>query len=283
MTRSIPVIHTFKPWLAVNEVKSNKHGLNYIIEADAQALVPLKNLQIFFLLSAPVTLLVMMMIAVVTLLLAAARYLYFYERRTLLLAENRSRRVQPRVQIQIDCKNLRLPLYLPAFNSLRRVDEEEMEGSSRSRSTEEDTVSRPIVSTYGIYEKIPKRWKRHHHLSYHPSWGQHLRYMNKMATVETLLKQKHRHHWWQYWHKQLRAWCVLSPLHRCTACMRFHPCKQCQEYQGNTVNMRKNILDACGDAVGFWTIGYAFAYGGADSSKITPRRCPRRHSRGAGR
>jgi len=33
--------------------------------------------------------------------------------------------------------------------------------------------------------------------------------------------------------------------------------------------MLKNILDACGGAVGFWTIGYAFAYGGADSSKIT--------------
>ncbi len=33
--------------------------------------------------------------------------------------------------------------------------------------------------------------------------------------------------------------------------------------------MCKNILDACGGAVGFWTIGYAFAYGGADSSKIT--------------
>ncbi len=30
--------------------------------------------------------------------------------------------------------------------------------------------------------------------------------------------------------------------------------------------MLKNILDACGGAVGFWTIGYAFAYGGADSS-----------------
>mmetsp|Transcript_11975 Transcript_11975/g.17714 ORF Transcript_11975/g.17714 Transcript_11975/m.17714 type:complete len:220 (+) Transcript_11975:93-752(+) len=33
--------------------------------------------------------------------------------------------------------------------------------------------------------------------------------------------------------------------------------------------MLKNILDACGGAVGFWTIGYAFAYGGADSSKLT--------------
>eukprot|EP00985_Skeletonema_marinoi_P032477 scaffold39149_cov93-Skeletonema_marinoi.AAC.10 len=33
--------------------------------------------------------------------------------------------------------------------------------------------------------------------------------------------------------------------------------------------MLKNILDACGGAVGFWTIGYAFAYGNADSSKIT--------------
>mmetsp|Transcript_13060 Transcript_13060/g.18709 ORF Transcript_13060/g.18709 Transcript_13060/m.18709 type:complete len:481 (-) Transcript_13060:187-1629(-) len=33
--------------------------------------------------------------------------------------------------------------------------------------------------------------------------------------------------------------------------------------------MLKNILDACGGAVGFWTIGYAFAYGGADSSTIS--------------
>jgi len=33
--------------------------------------------------------------------------------------------------------------------------------------------------------------------------------------------------------------------------------------------MFKNILDACGGAVGFWTVGYAFAYGGSDSSKLT--------------
>eukprot|EP00986_Skeletonema_menzelii_P004642 scaffold1607_cov151-Skeletonema_menzelii.AAC.4 len=33
--------------------------------------------------------------------------------------------------------------------------------------------------------------------------------------------------------------------------------------------MLKNILDACGGAIGFWTVGYAFAYGGADSSKLT--------------
>jgi ammonium transporter, Amt family len=33
--------------------------------------------------------------------------------------------------------------------------------------------------------------------------------------------------------------------------------------------MLKNILDACEGAVGFWTTGYAFAYGNADSSKIT--------------
>jgi Amt family ammonium transporter len=33
--------------------------------------------------------------------------------------------------------------------------------------------------------------------------------------------------------------------------------------------MLKNILDACGGAVGFWTVGYAFAYGGSDASKIT--------------
>jgi len=28
----------------------------------------------------------------------------------------------------------------------------------------------------------------------------------------------------------------------------------------------KNLLDACGGAIGFWAFGYAFAYGGADSS-----------------
>mmetsp|Transcript_24877 Transcript_24877/g.40304 ORF Transcript_24877/g.40304 Transcript_24877/m.40304 type:complete len:480 (+) Transcript_24877:123-1562(+) len=33
--------------------------------------------------------------------------------------------------------------------------------------------------------------------------------------------------------------------------------------------MLKNILDACGGAVGFWTIGYAFAYGGSDADKLT--------------
>jgi Amt family ammonium transporter len=30
--------------------------------------------------------------------------------------------------------------------------------------------------------------------------------------------------------------------------------------------MLKNILDACGGAVGFWSVGYAFAYGGADGT-----------------
>lgn len=29
--------------------------------------------------------------------------------------------------------------------------------------------------------------------------------------------------------------------------------------------MLKNLLDACGGAIGFWTVGYAFAYGGSDS------------------
>lgn len=38
--------------------------------------------------------------------------------------------------------------------------------------------------------------------------------------------------------------------------------------QKNVKNiMLKNILDACGGALGFWSVGYAFAYGGADSSK----------------
>lgn len=37
--------------------------------------------------------------------------------------------------------------------------------------------------------------------------------------------------------------------------------------QKNVKNiMLKNLLDACGGALGFWTVGYAFAYGGADSA-----------------
>eukprot|EP00978_Attheya_sp_CCMP212_P020849 scaffold60244_cov54-Attheya_sp.AAC.1 len=28
--------------------------------------------------------------------------------------------------------------------------------------------------------------------------------------------------------------------------------------------MLKNLLDACGGAIGFWSLGYAFAYGGSD-------------------
>jgi len=32
--------------------------------------------------------------------------------------------------------------------------------------------------------------------------------------------------------------------------------------------MLKNLLDACGGAIGFWAIGYGFAYGGADLSEI---------------
>lgn len=38
--------------------------------------------------------------------------------------------------------------------------------------------------------------------------------------------------------------------------------------QKNVKNiMLKNILDACGGALGFWSVGYAFAYGGADADK----------------
>ena len=38
--------------------------------------------------------------------------------------------------------------------------------------------------------------------------------------------------------------------------------------QKNVKNiMLKNLLDACGGAIGFWSIGYAFAYGGADPDK----------------
>jgi len=33
--------------------------------------------------------------------------------------------------------------------------------------------------------------------------------------------------------------------------------------------MLKNLLDACGAAIGFWALGWGFAYGGADSSKVT--------------
>jgi len=33
--------------------------------------------------------------------------------------------------------------------------------------------------------------------------------------------------------------------------------------------MLKNLLDACGAAIGFWALGWGFAYGGADSSEIT--------------
>lgn len=38
--------------------------------------------------------------------------------------------------------------------------------------------------------------------------------------------------------------------------------------QKNVKNiMLKNLLDACGGAIGFWSVGYAFAYGGADPDK----------------
>jgi Amt family ammonium transporter len=38
--------------------------------------------------------------------------------------------------------------------------------------------------------------------------------------------------------------------------------------QKNVKNiMLKNLLDACGGALGFWSVGYAFAYGGADADK----------------
>lgn len=37
--------------------------------------------------------------------------------------------------------------------------------------------------------------------------------------------------------------------------------------QKNVKNiMLKNLLDACGGALGFWSVGYAFSYGGADPS-----------------
>lgn len=37
--------------------------------------------------------------------------------------------------------------------------------------------------------------------------------------------------------------------------------------QKNVKNiMLKNLLDACGGAIGFWSVGYAFAYGGDDTS-----------------
>jgi len=40
--------------------------------------------------------------------------------------------------------------------------------------------------------------------------------------------------------------------------------------QKNVKNiMLKNLLDACGGALSFWAVGYAFAYGGQDSSKVT--------------
>ena len=38
-----------------------------------------------------------------------------------------------------------------------------------------------------------------------------------------------------------------------------------QKYVKNI--MLKNILDACGGALGFWSVGYAFAYGGSSSDK----------------
>lgn len=39
--------------------------------------------------------------------------------------------------------------------------------------------------------------------------------------------------------------------------------------QKNVKNiMLKNILDACGGALGFWSVGYAFAYGGQDPDKM---------------
>jgi len=40
--------------------------------------------------------------------------------------------------------------------------------------------------------------------------------------------------------------------------------------QKNVKNiMLKNLLDACGGALGFWTVGYAFAYGGSTTDKKT--------------
>jgi ammonia channel protein AmtB len=40
--------------------------------------------------------------------------------------------------------------------------------------------------------------------------------------------------------------------------------------QKNVKNiMLKNLLDACGGALGFYTIGFAFAYGNADAEGLT--------------
>lgn len=40
--------------------------------------------------------------------------------------------------------------------------------------------------------------------------------------------------------------------------------------QKNVKNiMLKNLLDACGGALGFWSLGYAFAYGGADPDVVS--------------
>lgn len=40
--------------------------------------------------------------------------------------------------------------------------------------------------------------------------------------------------------------------------------------QKNVKNiMLKNLLDACGGALGFWSLGYAFAYGGSDAEVVS--------------
>jgi len=41
-------------------------------------------------------------------------------------------------------------------------------------------------------------------------------------------------------------------------------CAGCVQLKNVQNSMLKNLLDACGAALGFWSVGYAFAYGGSD-------------------
>ena len=41
-------------------------------------------------------------------------------------------------------------------------------------------------------------------------------------------------------------------------------CAGCVQLKNVQNSMLKNLLDACGAALGFWSVGYAFAYGGMD-------------------
>ena len=43
-------------------------------------------------------------------------------------------------------------------------------------------------------------------------------------------------------------------------------CAGCVQLKNVQNSMLKNLLDACGAALGFWSVGYAFAYGGMDFS-----------------